>query len=135
MPATPTALLLLLLAATLTTTTPLPLTPRAGAPSYVPITPPCHLTYPRTTPSTTPPQSFRPAASLASAQLYSWDRPLSDEAYTNSTALWTNCAEQCNGLSGCKSALLAYNVPGEARLGGYLPDPACSPLEGGDGGL
>ncbi|OJD29924.1 uncharacterized protein BKCO1_7000054 [Diplodia corticola] len=115
-----------LLAAGLTATTsasPLPNTntPRAGAPAYKPITPPCRVTDPLpATNATSDPTTagLRPSASLtASHQLYSWDRPASDAAYLNASTLWTDCIEQCNGLSGCVSAFLAYDVPAEPRYG------------------
>lgn len=95
---------------------------RAGAPAYVPITPPCSVSYPlpQTTAAnqTSSSTGYRPSAALTAAhQIYAWDRPASDAAYINATTLWTNCVEQCNGLSGCKSAFLAYDVPAESHYG------------------
>ncbi|KAF9632212.1 hypothetical protein BFW01_g3074 [Lasiodiplodia theobromae] len=96
---------------------------RAGAPAYVPITPPCSVSYPLPQTSTTAANQtstdgYRPSAALTAAhQIYAWDRPASDAAYINATTLWTNCIEQCNGLSGCKSAFLAYDVPAESHYG------------------
>lgn len=117
-----TALTALLLTITTTAT---PIRPRAGAPAYKPITAPCHITYPLSDPSTSPPLAYRPTPNTTAAhEIYSWDRPIGDADYTNSTALWTSCIEQCNGLAGCKAAFLAYNVPGEARYGAEAGQPS-----------
>lgn len=114
-----------LLAATLATASPIANLPRAGAPSYVPITPPCSVSYPLSSSPSNATVAYAPAAALTAAhKIYSWDRPLSDEAYVNATTLWSNCVEQCNGLDGCVSAFLAYNVPGESHYGGPAGNPS-----------
>ncbi|KAL1640716.1 hypothetical protein SLS58_006730 [Diplodia intermedia] len=134
-----------LLAASLTATTASPISsqpqplpnnnnaPRAGGPSYVPITPPCAVTDPLPPPPSTDTANqtsagIRPSSALTAAhQLYSWDRPAGDAAYLNASTLWGNCVEQCNGLDGCVSAFLAYDVPAEPRHGapGGAPGIAC----------
>lgn len=114
-----------LLAASLTATTASPISsqlnsnvPRAGGPSYVPITAPCTVTDPLPPSTNKNTTGFRPSTALTAAhQLYSWDRPAGDAAYLNASTLWTNCVEQCNGLDGCVSAFLAYDVPAEPHYG------------------
>ncbi|KAF2091471.1 hypothetical protein K490DRAFT_60911 [Saccharata proteae CBS 121410] len=89
-----------------------PILPRAGAPSITPVAPPCYIDYPMTTPNTTSNSTaYRPTANASTSLTYAWDQPLANSAYTNQSTLWADCINQCNGLQGCKSAFLAYNVP------------------------
>ncbi|KAJ6617003.1 hypothetical protein B0H10DRAFT_2035159 [Mycena sp. CBHHK59/15] len=100
---------------------------RAGGPAYVPITPPCTLSYPVSGPGSTPSQAYHPAVDITSTQIYSWDIDMPDSVYQNESAWWTECIEQCNGLSGCRAAFLAYEVPAESRYGapGGYPSVGC----------
>ncbi|KAK7509631.1 uncharacterized protein IWZ02DRAFT_503303 [Phyllosticta citriasiana] len=117
---------LISLLATLTTALPTAnnLNPRAGAPSYVPIEAPCYLSYALAADASS---AARPNVDIATTQIYHWDRALADAKYSNETTLWTQCVEQCNGLSGCKAAFLAYNVPSEPiyTSPGGSPSIAC----------
>lgn len=61
-----------------------------------------------------------PSTPAGAVMIYSWDMPASVGEQQNATALWTQCIDQCNGLTGCQAAYLGYNVPSTAKYG--LPE-------------
>ncbi|KAF2805539.1 uncharacterized protein BDZ99DRAFT_574459 [Mytilinidion resinicola] len=113
-----------LLTTLLTTTTALalplhnPLAPRAGGPAYTPIPATCPVYTVLPVSLSSSPPHYAPLASVDAAnQVYAayWD-----PASTNDTDLYIGCLEQCNGLSGCKAAYIAWEVPTPA---GYYGTP------------
>ncbi|KAK8197916.1 uncharacterized protein BKA78DRAFT_292973 [Phyllosticta capitalensis] len=107
----------------LPTNNPITLNPRAGGPAYVEIKPPCYLSYALPSDASS---AMRPTVATEN-QIYHWDQAMGDAAYSNETTLWTQCTQQCNGLTGCKAAFLAYNVPSEPIYSspGGNPSVAC----------
>lgn len=91
---------------------------RAGGPAYKALATPCTAFYPRGHPqsTTTAKKSYRPKDKFAKHLVYSWDQPLSPS--TNYKTIWSQCLEQCNGLSNCKSAYMGYQIPSLPRYGG-----------------
>lgn len=76
---------------------------QAGGPAIVPFDASCTLTSPLPYPN-----GYKPKASFVSANLaYSayFDSP------REPSAVALQCFEQCNGLNGCKSAFLGYQIP------------------------
>lgn len=92
----------------------MPLEVRAGGPSFVPIPQNCTVTNPLPHASqycgNGTVSGYKPSANFkASHQIYDYYLPAPTGETLN--AQWSGCLEQCNGLDGCVSALLAYNAP------------------------
>ena len=125
----------MLLTSILTTLLPLlataaPLQPRAGGPAYTPIPDNCTIINPLPHASkhygNGTVNGYQPSQNLLKSQVYS--TYLSEPDYETLGDRWEGCLEQCNGFAGCKSALLAYNVPtpkGYYYTAGGVPSVAC----------
>lgn len=86
---------------------------RAGGPAFTPIPANCTLMNPLPHASQHPGNGsvsgYVPSTSALTSQIYSWY--LSQPDFMAPASRWESCIEQCNGLSGCSSAFMAYNAP------------------------
>lgn len=132
-----TAVALPLLAAA----SPIELDRRAGGPAIVPLASNCTLINPLPHASQHPGNAsisgYQPSSLFSSSQIYSWYIPQPD--FISQEARWSNCIQQCNGLSGCVSAFMAYNAPlpkgwlglpgGELEVGCFMFNTTLTPLD------
>jgi hypothetical protein len=92
---------------------PIGLDRRAGGPAITPIPASCTIMNPLPHASqyygNGTVSGWVPSSDALSHQIYSWY--LSQPDYMTINNRWSNCIEQCNGLSGCASAFMAYNAP------------------------
>jgi len=107
-----------------------PLQSRAGGPAYIPIPDNCTIINPLPHASkhygNGTVNGYQPSQNLLKSQIYS--TYLSEPDYETLGDRWEGCLEQCNGFAGCKTALLAYNVPtpkGYYYTAGGVPSVAC----------
>jgi len=120
---------------------PIELDRRAGGPAIVPLASNCTLMNPLPHASQHPGNAsisgYQPSALFSSSQIYSWYIPQPD--FISQEARWSNCIQQCNGLSGCVSAFMAYNAPlpkgwlglpgGELEVGCFMFNKTLTPLD------
>jgi hypothetical protein len=82
---------------------------RAGGPAFTPIPSTCPVYTVLPVPLSSSPPHYAPLASVdASNQVYA---AYYEPASSNDTSVYIGCLEQCNGLSGCKAAYIAWDVP------------------------
>jgi len=108
-----------------------PLKLRAGGPTFKPIPADCTIVNPlphasQTCGNGTVSGSMPSQAYLDANSVYSFY--LEQPDYESVNARWEGCLEQCNGFSGCTTAMLAYNVPtpeGYYGTAGGVPSVSC----------
>ncbi|KAI5202354.1 hypothetical protein E4T39_04765 [Aureobasidium subglaciale] len=120
---------------------PIELERRAGGPAIVPLAANCTLMNPLPHASQHPGNAsisgYTPSSSFSSSKIFSWYIPQPD--FISQEARWSNCIQQCNGLTGCVSAYMAYNAPlpkgwlglpgGELEVGCFMFNRTLTPLD------
>lgn len=90
-----------------------PIVKRAGGPAFVPLAANCTVVNPLPHAShqcgNGTVNGWMPSNATLKNQIYEFY--LEQPDFETINARWAGCLEQCNGLDGCKSALLAYNAP------------------------
>ncbi|GAB7355867.1 hypothetical protein MBLNU459_g6524t1 [Dothideomycetes sp. NU459] len=107
-----------------------PVVKRAGGPAFKPLADNCTIINPLPQASehygNGTVNGWTPSASAMNNTVYSFY--LEQPDFETLDKRWEGCLEQCNGLDGCKSALLAYNAPtpkGYYGTAGGVPEVGC----------
>lgn len=90
-----------------------PIERRAGGPAITPIPSNCTVTNPLPHANhfcgNGTVSGWEPSSEALQSKVYQWY--LSQPDFQSVNQRWGGCIDQCNGLSGCKSAFMAYNAP------------------------